>query len=323
MRSGRTWLGSALAYGFRRQGRKALGTLPKAKAMFTLVQRFLVAIMNAAIWPSLLLLLLSVVGLVLLLTSHDGAQPILLVSVGGQTALLLLPVPQWMARPLENRYLPLRPEPPHIDGIVTLGGAMRMSVAADRGTPGLNLEAERMTAFMALAQRHPEAKLVFAGGARHRGETEADAARRLFDSFGLAGRLYYEHCSQNTWQNAVFAHAVAKPALGETWVLVTSALHMPRAVAVFRSAGWQVLPCPVAYRTAHHGGDDWWAPNLAYRFELLDTAAHEWIGLALYKIRGRTVPGRQLAAAPALGGPAELSNSVSDPLRVNRCNHHP
>jgi uncharacterized SAM-binding protein YcdF (DUF218 family) len=149
---------------------------------------------------------------------------------------------------------------------------------------------------MALARRHPEARLVFAGGAASAGWTEADAARLLFDGFGLADRVQYEDRSQNTWENAVFARALAHPGPGETWVLVTSALHMPRAAAVFRAAGWPVLPAPAAFRTGR-GGPDWRSPDLAYQMQLLDTAAHEWLGLAEYWLRGRAVFG----AAPPPG----------------------
>jgi len=47
----------------------------------------------------------------------------------------------------------------------------------------------------------------------------------------------------------VLTHALAKPRAGETWLLVTSASHMPRSVGVFRRAGWDAVPWPVNYRT--------------------------------------------------------------------------
>ena len=50
-------------------------------------------------------------------------------------------------------------------------------------------------------------------------------------------------------ENAVYAKQVLHPGPGETWVLVTSAYHMPRSVGSFEAAGWKVIPYPVDYKT--------------------------------------------------------------------------
>ena len=49
-----------------------------------------------------------------------------------------------------------------------------------------------------------------------------------------------------------------QPQPGETWLLVTSASHMPRSVGVFRQIGWEVVPWPVDHRTAGWWGVDRW-----------------------------------------------------------------
>lgn len=271
------------------------------------MQDFLAAVAAAAARPSVLLLLLAVAGLALLLARRRLARTLLAAGAGGLALAVLLPLGHWAGQPLEDWYPRLDPEPARIDGIVVLGGASRLAVSRDRRTVGLNAEGERMTAFMALARRHPEARLVFAGGGHWYGWTEADAARLLFDAFGLyggpraelpgepakgePGRVVYEDRSRNTWQNAVNAAALVHPQPGETWVLVTSALHMPRAMAAFRAAGWQhMVAAPAAYRTAGSWLD---VPvsEPGERLQLLDAAAHEWIGLAAYWVTGRATPG--------------------------------
>ena len=118
---------------------------------------------------------------------------------------------------------------------------------------------------------------------------EAEASKVLLDGLGVApGRVLYDDQSRTTWENAVNALALAQPKSGEAWVLVTSASHMPRAVAAFRGAGWPaVLPWPVAYRTTRAG---WPAPlqPVGNRLTAVDLAAHEWVGLAAYRLQGRT-----------------------------------
>jgi uncharacterized SAM-binding protein YcdF (DUF218 family) len=77
------------------------------------------------------------------------------------------------------------------------------------------------------------------------------------------------------------------PAPVQACVLVTSAMHMPRAMACFRAAGWDVIPQPADYRVvpgAWNTGSFRIADNLA----VLDAAVHEWLGLVYYRMSGRT-----------------------------------
>ena len=213
------------------------------------------------------------------------------VGAAGFVATLLLPVDIWLLRPLEDRFQPAQ-LPARVDGIVVLGGAIAAAVSPDRSVASLNRDGDRLTAFATLARAYPSAKLVFAGGppAPKPGVlAEAEASKALLDGLGLApARVLYDDQSRTTWENAVNALALAQPKLGEAWVLVTSASHMPRAVAAFRGAGWPpVLPWPVAYRTTRAG---WPAPlqPVGTRLSALDLAAHEWAGLAAYRVQGRT-----------------------------------
>jgi len=63
---------------------------------------------------------------------------------------------------------------------------------------------------------------------------------------------------------------------------------MPRAMGLFRKAGFDALAVPVDYRTAGHGRDWRLNVNLPRGLELFDLAVHEWIGLAAYRLSGRT-----------------------------------
>jgi uncharacterized SAM-binding protein YcdF (DUF218 family) len=212
------------------------------------------------------------------------------IAVLGFSAALLLPVDLWLLRPLEDRFP--RPNPSRIDGVVVLGGAISAAVSADRALPALNHDADRLVAFASLARTYPMARLVFAGGSRAVGQgglTEAEASRQLLEQLGVVpGRVLYDDQSQTTWENAVNALALAQPKAGETWLLVTSASHMPRAIGAFRAAGWpQIQPWPVAYRTTKA---DWPAPlqPIGAKLEAVDLAAHEWVGLAGYVLQSRT-----------------------------------
>ena len=201
--------------------------------------------------------------------------------------VLLFPVDVWLLRPLEDRFPP--PTLTHVDGIVVLGGAISADVSADRAIPTLNRDGDRLVAFAALARAYPAARLIFAGGSASDGLTEAQATRSLLNQLGVPpGRVQYDDQSQTTWQNAVNALNLAHPASSETWVLITSAGHMPRAMGAFRGAGWpQILAWPVAYRTTKNTPPALLRP-IGTKLVAVDLAAHEWAGLVEYRLSGRT-----------------------------------
>lgn len=233
--------------------------------------------------PSLWLVVCVLAGLVLRRRwiSWLGVVPLV--------ALVGVPIDAWVAAPLEGAYPPLREMPARVDGILVLGGADDLVISRDRGTPGLNAAAERMTEAVALARRYPRAMVVYSGGAVRQGWSEAQAARIFFAGQGLEGRVVYEDRSRTTWENAVFSRERLGERGGERWVLVTSALHMKRAMAAFAAAGWTgLLPDPVAYRSSRHPA--WGASEgVSARLSVLDAAVHEWFGLLVYRIRGEAV----------------------------------
>jgi uncharacterized SAM-binding protein YcdF (DUF218 family) len=85
----------------------------------------------------------------------------------------------------------------------------------------------------------------------------------------------------------VLTRALINPAPGETWLLVTSASHMPRSVGVFRQAGFPIVPWPVNYRTGRSLAALYDAP-FPERIQQFEGALREWVGLTAYWLMGRT-----------------------------------
>src|SRR5689334_11961811 len=199
--------------------------------------------------PSNLLILVGIVGALLLRSRLGGAGRRLLV-----TSVLLLaiagltPLGNMLILPLEQRFPAWDASRGAPDGIVVLGGAVTPDIAAARNDVALNEAAERMTATVELARRYPKARIIFSGGdgGLLYGGNESEAALRLFERLGLAaGRVEVEDQSRNTFENALFSKRIAGPKAGERWLLVTSAYHVPRAMGMFRAAGFVVEAYPV------------------------------------------------------------------------------
>ncbi len=213
-------------------------------------------------------------------------------------ALLVLLVQGWEILPdagirrLENTYPPQAtpPDLKNFAGIIVLGGALESaSLWEGRTQPALNSAAERMVAPLPLMQQHPHLRLLFTGG---EGElwaqalTEAQRADIFYRAMGLAPeRLILEDRSRNTFENAVLSAAVAGVDIKKPWLLVTSAWHMPRSMATFEKAGWNVTPYPVDFRTGQSTPwTDYSLSDGASRWQLL---LHEWLGLWVYQRTGR------------------------------------
>jgi uncharacterized SAM-binding protein YcdF (DUF218 family) len=246
----------------------------------------------ALVRPGNLLALMLILGLMFQAARRPPferlGKKLVMASVLLVAALTLLPVGQMTLRPLEDRF-PQPELPGRIDGIVLLGGSINTEMSADRGQPVLNSAGERITEFVALARRYPEARLIFTGGSGYvfAGDLrEADVIRTVLDGLGFdTSRIVFERESRNTYENALFSRPLADPAPGETWLLITSAAHMPRSVGIFRHAGWPVTAYPVDYRTA---GSLTWSPDLLYGLDALNESLREWVGLAAYRLMDRT-----------------------------------
>ena len=102
-----------------------------------------------------------------------------------------------------------------------------------------------------------------------------------------ASRLILESRSRNTSENVAFTRDLVQPTPDDTWLLVTSAFHMPRAIGLFRKAGFPVVPWPVDYRTSGEEGIGVFRDNVLDSLQTTTTAVREWCGLVAYKFTGR------------------------------------
>jgi uncharacterized SAM-binding protein YcdF (DUF218 family) len=216
--------------------------------------------------------------------------------VGAALTLLLLigwqPLPHWLIRQLETQYVEIVPEADlkAFFGMVVLGGATEEGfIAQAHSQPLLNEAAERMTAPVAMLKRNPQLRIVFTGGEGSllaSGASEAERVRPFFEGMGLGpNQVTYEAVSRTTYENAVLTAQLPGIDTQQRWLLVTSASHMPRSMATFTKAGWNVTAYPVDFRTGN--ATPWTEYSLkdgARNWQLL---LHECLGWLAYRVTGR------------------------------------
>ncbi|HEV7253426.1 MAG TPA: YdcF family protein [Mesorhizobium sp.] len=216
----------------------------------------------------------------------------------GLISFLVLALSAWttfgalLLHPLEDRFARPKDLPEQVAGIVVLGGGFEGAVNLARGGYELNAAADRFVEAAVLARRFPGARVVVSGGTGAlilEGEEDAVTAERLLTALGVAReRLILEARSRNTFENARFTKDLVRPAPGETWLLVTSAFHMPRSVGLFREVGFPVIPWPVDYRTTGQEGVGFLGDNVNDALQNTTLGIREWVGLLAYWLTGRT-----------------------------------
>ncbi|MGB6658484.1 MAG: YdcF family protein [Xanthobacteraceae bacterium] len=169
--------------------------------------------------------------------------------------------------PLENRFPFSRLDPQvRWDGIIILPG----------GADGID-------ALSKLSQDYPKARLTLCGF--RAGE---NLIKRFTDLGVDPSRILIESQSRTTSEDALYSAALLKPKPSERWLLVTAAMHMPRAVGCFRVAGFQAEPYPVEFMTRGRSGPFALFATGSSALIQLNRTAKEWVGLIAYRLMGKT-----------------------------------
>lgn len=236
--------------------------------------------------PSNILVFLVFLGLALLLLRlyRAGILAIAVASIG----FLIVgfsPLATLALAPLERIYPQAVPPETPPTGILVFGGFVEEPSSTGRTTPNVNESADRIIAVADLARRYPDAIVAISDGPE-----VAQMAAKIAESFGIAAdRIRIEDQSTSTWENAVFLKRLLDPKPGETWLVVTSAWHMPRTIGILETAGWTgMVPWPVDFRTPLGEGLYDWTPSAADGLYNSNLAAREWLSLLAYWLTGKT-----------------------------------
>jgi uncharacterized SAM-binding protein YcdF (DUF218 family) len=196
---------------------------------------------------------LSLAGMLLLaalLTKREKRRKwlifaaILLVWLGGNTF-----VSSAVVRSLEWQYLPPA-KMPDADAIVILGGGT-LPAQYPRPTVELDGAGDRVLYGARLYREGHAPLVVVTGGLLPWSSAEGSGAAEMRDLLVFMGvpaeAILLETQSANTYENAVFTREILEPQGVRRIILVTSAMHMPRAAAIFEKQGFEVTPAPTDY----------------------------------------------------------------------------
>ena len=244
------------------------------------------------IQPLNALCLLAALGLLIRLKWDMAGQRMMNAALILILVLGIFPAGPLLVTYLERQYPTPAQLPEKIDGVIVLGGAFEAYLTAKTGHIVANDQIERALCFVEIAKAHPEAKLVFSGGAgdiANPDAMEGEDARKFFKLVGFSDRkIVYEEKSRNTYENALYTMEMVDPKNKENWVVTTSSYHMPRTVGIFEKFGWKIIPYQCDPKT--DGTYDVFRrlPNVTANFHMLNLALKEIIGGIVYYITDKS-----------------------------------
>ncbi len=227
----------------------------------------------------------------LLRNKMSAAKKILVPTVIVSLILLSYPVSDYLMYPLEMQFSKPIELPDTIDGIIVLGGGENLKISVGWNTAEVGSGGDRFISAAILAKQYPDVPVLFSGGSGllrfDTSTTGGNVARNLLTAVGIDDdRLIIESQSRNTYEN--FSLLKDKlPKLEGTYLLITSAFHMPRAVGIARQQHINVIAYPVDYYSNKPALRQW-DFSLLEHLHTLEIAWREWIGLTVYHWIGKT-----------------------------------
>jgi uncharacterized SAM-binding protein YcdF (DUF218 family) len=203
------------------------------------------------------------------------------------------PVSDALVRSLEKRYPP-RTEFPPATAIVLLSGG-EVAKMPPRLYDEVNDAGDRILYAARLVRQQVAPRLIITGGninyLRPIAGSQADASYRICtELLGVdSSCIFRENKARTTYENGLYTRQLLDSLkLPLTVVLVTSAIHLPRSVAIFKKLGMTVIPAPTDFLVDHPQG-----------FKIISmfptagalgnssNALHEIYGIIAYKLLGR------------------------------------
>ena len=201
---------------------------------------------------------------------------------------------KWLVRSLEWQYLPTG-ELPQAEAIVILGGGTRPRISP-RPWYEINEAGDRIL-YGSLLYKQGKAPLLVVTGGRAEwlgegGNPESEDMAAIAELIGVpSNAIIQESQSFNTRDNAVNTKQILSQKGINKILLVTSALHMPRSMKIFRKVGFESIPAPTDFLTVNNENSKGWATVLDLlpsvdALKNTTNAIKEYIGLLIYQIAG-------------------------------------
>ena len=229
--------------------------------------------------------------LLFFLTFKRLSKIIFLINFSVLLSISIFPIGNYLIYIIEKEFHTHTKIPDNIDGVLILGGTTDAEMFKEYGQISLNGSAERLVESIEIIKKFKNSKIIFTGGSGILNRPDLDhaqVAKLFYEKMGInLTRIIFENKSRNTFENIIFSKKIAEPKNNQSWLLITSASHMKRALLIGEKHNWYFTPYAVDFLNTKNF-------KIRPNFELLSNlnsfqkGSHEWLGLISYYLLGRT-----------------------------------
>jgi len=240
------------------------------------------------ILPPASLIIVMALG-VLLIRRYPRLAKIFIVF--GLSVLYLLsirPISDALIKPLESSFPPLKASSINSANVIVVltGGVADLSWRSISPQPS-RTSLSRLVYGVTLYKQVPGTNIIISGGSgdpEKQNISEADAMKDMAIALGVPAKdMLIERDSRNTIESV----NALRGFVGKSMVLVTSASHMKRAVAMFKKMGMNVVPAPTDYMSEQKKVSLYSLIPTANHLLTSSTAFYEYISFIWYRVNGK------------------------------------
>ncbi len=250
-------------------------------------------IVSAWLLPLPIAIALLFIGLCFLWFSHKRKFALFFISIGFFILALFTFsfLPNTLIQSLEANYRPLMMLPKNVHKIVVLGGGVRVDTKlppnTQLSTTSLSRLIEGIRIYQMYKKKHQEMQLILSGGRVFGQPAEAGVMQNIAVILDVNPKnITLEAGSRDTAEEAKYLH---KQLSDKRFILVTSAYHMPRAIALFRKLGMHPIAAPTQYMSSRSKSQHTFGYYVPDSGNLVksDIAIHEYLGKIWSQLHGQ------------------------------------
>jgi len=236
-------------------------------------------LLGGLLMPSAVIIALLLLAVILGLCKKQRAATIAtILAIAGLYGLSIRPVAHAIAGPLEFAYPAYQGQA--VSHVVVLGGGHASDLRIPEQSQLRRTALARLMMGIDIYKHNPASTLLVSGYKGRDARSHAEISANIAHSFGVDfSKIKLAPNARDTREEA---QAWKELLVQKQFVLVTSAMHMPRAMHIFRSEGLRPIAAPANYEVAGTPRALYWRDWLpkASNFAIVEAAWHEYLGMA-------------------------------------------
>ena len=238
--------------------------------------------------PSSLIIVIAL-GVLLIRRYSRLAKAFIVFGLSVLYLLSIRPISDALIKPLESSFPPLKASSINSANVIVVltGGVTDLSWRSISPQPSIT-SLSRLTYGITLYKQVSGINIIISGGSgdpEKQNISEADAMKDMAIALGVPAKdMLIERDSRNTIESV---NALRRFVGDKSMVLVTSASHMKRAVAMFKKMGMNVVPAPTDYISEQKKVSLYSLIPIANHLLTSSTAFYEYISFIWYRVNGK------------------------------------